>query len=246
MATLRNRLQLTAINKENYGKYLSSKQCPLEYKKTTSHRSQINFDGRVTNKLSQEFRKTESRIVGALSWVDEFFLNPIIQCHSGSVPEMSRITHGEDQETKKNCSRNDLHPEARVALSQSSQDCVPVHSRQSRVKLLDYVRLRRMRRFFKRGVRTLRLKQIFVEKHVSNNCKFHLLPICGNCREVMFVVRFFVEDIDTCINSRDIIVIILHLWYYACKDQKNSQCKLCTHCDNYIVFHYQLEVNENE
>ena len=49
------------------------------------------IEGRVTNKLSQEFSKTENRILGALSRLDDFLMNPLIQGHSGGVPE--RIWH---------------------------------------------------------------------------------------------------------------------------------------------------------
>ena len=35
--------------------------------------------GRVTKKLSQEFSRTESRILGALSKLDEFLLNPQVR-----------------------------------------------------------------------------------------------------------------------------------------------------------------------
>ena len=34
------------------------------------------IEGRVTEKLSQEFIRTESRTLGALSKLDEFLLNP--------------------------------------------------------------------------------------------------------------------------------------------------------------------------
>ena len=48
------------------------------------------IEGRVTKKLSQEFSKRENRILGALSPVDDFLMNPLIQGHSGTAPETSR------------------------------------------------------------------------------------------------------------------------------------------------------------
>ena len=44
------------------------------------------IEGRVTKKLFQEFSKTESRILGALSRLDEFLQNPQARAHSGPVP----------------------------------------------------------------------------------------------------------------------------------------------------------------
>ena len=43
------------------------------------------IEGRVTEKLSQEFSRTESRILGALSKLDEFLLNPQIRTFSGTT-----------------------------------------------------------------------------------------------------------------------------------------------------------------
>ena len=48
------------------------------------------IEGRVTKKLSQEFSRTESRILWALSKLDEFLLNPQMQTLSGTVPGASR------------------------------------------------------------------------------------------------------------------------------------------------------------
>ena len=43
------------------------------------------IEGRVTKKLSQEFSRTENRILGALSRLDDFLMNPLIQGHSGTT-----------------------------------------------------------------------------------------------------------------------------------------------------------------
>ena len=48
------------------------------------------IEGRVTKNLSEEFSRTESRILGALSKLDEFLLNPQIRTFSGTTPEHSR------------------------------------------------------------------------------------------------------------------------------------------------------------
>ena len=40
-------------------------------------------------KLSQEFSRTENRILGTLARLVDFLMNPLIQGHSGIAPEMS-------------------------------------------------------------------------------------------------------------------------------------------------------------
>ena len=57
------------------------------------------IEGRVTKKLSKEFSKTESRILGALSKLDELILNPQIWTCSVAVPETSRNNNTENRET---------------------------------------------------------------------------------------------------------------------------------------------------
>ena len=60
------------------------------------------IEGRVTKKLSHEFNRTENRTLGALSRLDEFLLNPLIQGHSGSTLETSRNALGRNQGTNEN------------------------------------------------------------------------------------------------------------------------------------------------
>ena len=55
--------------------------------------------GRVTKKLSKEFSQTESRILGALSKLDEFLLNPQVRTCSVAVPGTSRNNNSEIRET---------------------------------------------------------------------------------------------------------------------------------------------------
>ena len=70
------------------------------------------IEGRVTKKLSQEFSRTENRIVGALAWLDDFLMNPLIQGHSGTTPEASRNVFSINQGTNEDDSQSDPHPEA--------------------------------------------------------------------------------------------------------------------------------------
>ena len=83
------------------------------------------IEGRVTRKLSQEFSRTESRILGALSKLDDFLLNPQIRTHSGTVPGTFRNTSVENQGTNEHDFHVDPHPEAGIFSSQITQNSGP-------------------------------------------------------------------------------------------------------------------------
>ena len=90
MATLRNKRKLAAVTRE------TQEEHPRNGQSRNTSVPRINeeyitqvseeIEGRVTRKLSQEFSRTESRILGALSKLDRFLLNPQIRTHSGTVP----------------------------------------------------------------------------------------------------------------------------------------------------------------
>ena len=48
------------------------------------------IEGRVTKKLSQEFSRTENRILSASTRLDDFLMSPLFQGHSGTAPETCR------------------------------------------------------------------------------------------------------------------------------------------------------------
>ena len=79
------------------------------------------IEGRVTRELSQKFSGTESCILGALSKLDEFLLNPQVQTQSGSVPGTSRITDVENQEPNEDRSQIDPRPEVGSSIYRSPQ-----------------------------------------------------------------------------------------------------------------------------
>ena len=78
-------------------------------------------EDRVTKKLSQEFIKIESQILGDLSKLDEFLLNAQARVHSGPVPVKSRNSSRENHGTNEDRSQNDLHREVSVFLGQCLQ-----------------------------------------------------------------------------------------------------------------------------
>ena len=102
MATLRNKRKLAAVLRETpEGSRSSRGQNILDLELTQDFFSQVSeeIEGRVTKKLSKEFNKTESRILGALSKLDEFLLNPQVRTCS-VIQGASRNANLENRETQ--------------------------------------------------------------------------------------------------------------------------------------------------
>ena len=76
-------------------------------------------------KLSQEFSRTESRILCALTKLDEFLSNQQIRTHSETVSGTFRNTNVENQGTYEDHSQSDLHPEAGIFRGQTTQNFGP-------------------------------------------------------------------------------------------------------------------------
>ena len=120
MAT-RNKRKLAALNKENCDKHPRSNLA----QNSKVPRSQENYitqvseeiEGRVTKKLSQEFSRTENRILGALARLDDLLMNPLLQDHSGTTPETSRNMISLNQGTNEDESQSNPHPEAGLLTS---------------------------------------------------------------------------------------------------------------------------------
>ena len=114
MATLRNKRKLAAVSRETpQGSKGSRAQNVLDPELTQDYISQVSeeIEGRVTKKLSKEFSKTESRILGALSNLDELLLNPQVRTCSVAVPGSSRNNNPENRETSGDRSSDDPYPE---------------------------------------------------------------------------------------------------------------------------------------
>ena len=113
MATLRNKRKLAAVSKETpEGNRGSRGRSVPDPELTQDYISQVSeeIEGRVTKRLSKEFNKTESRILGALSKLDEFLLNPQVQTCS-VVQGATRNANSENRETHGDLSLNDPYPE---------------------------------------------------------------------------------------------------------------------------------------
>ena len=114
MATLRNKRKLAAVSRETPESTRSGRtQNILDPELTQDYISQVSeeIEGRVTKKLSKEFSRTESRILGALSKLDEFLLNPQVGTCSVAVPGTSRSSNLENQGTNEDRPSDDPGPE---------------------------------------------------------------------------------------------------------------------------------------
>ena len=78
-----------------------------------------SYTATVTKKLSKEVSPTESRILGALSKLDEFLLNPQVRTCSVAVPGKFRNSDSGNREPIGDRSRNDPGPGARVSSHHS-------------------------------------------------------------------------------------------------------------------------------
>ena len=110
MATLRNKRKLASVSRETPEISGNSRsQNTLDPELAQDYISQVSEDieGRVTEKLSKESSRTESRLLGALSKLEEFLLNPQVRTGSAAVPCTSRNSDSENREPTGDRSLND-------------------------------------------------------------------------------------------------------------------------------------------
>ena len=125
----RNKRKLAALNKENCEEHPRSNLA----QNSNVPRSQEEYitqvcekiEGRVTKKLSQEFSRTENRILGALARLDDFLMNPLIQGHWGTAPEAPRNVCSINQGTNEDDSQSDPHPGAGLPHTQTTRNFDP-------------------------------------------------------------------------------------------------------------------------
>ena len=126
--TTRNKRKLAALKKENCEEHPSSNLA----QSSSAPRSQEDYiaqvseeiEERVTKRLSEEFSRTENRILGALVRLDDF-MNPLLQGRSGTTPEPTRNALNTSQGTNEDDSQNDPHPEAGLFQGQMTQNSGP-------------------------------------------------------------------------------------------------------------------------
>ena len=124
MATLKNKRKLAAVTRETEEEHPRNGQsrntCVPRINEEYITQVSEEVECRVTKKLFEEFSRTESRILGALSELDEFLLNPQITTHSGTVPGTFRNTNVENQGTNEDDFQSDPHPEAGIFRGQTT------------------------------------------------------------------------------------------------------------------------------
>ena len=126
---LRNKRKLAAVTRETQEEHLRNGQSrntsvPRINEEYITQVSE-EIGGRVSKKLSQEISRTESRILGALSKLDDFLLNQQIRTHSETVPGTIRNTNVENQGTNEDDSQSDPQPEAGIFRGQTTQNFGP-------------------------------------------------------------------------------------------------------------------------
>ena len=125
---MRNKRKLAAVSRET-PESTRSGRAPniLDPELTQDYISQVSeeIEGRVTKKLSKEFSKTESRILGALSKLDEFLLNPQVRTCSGVAPGTSRSNSLENQGTNEGRPSDDPGPEVEFSSPISGAETNP-------------------------------------------------------------------------------------------------------------------------
>ena len=100
MATWRNKRKLAAVSRKTPENTRNGQsQNTLDPEVAQKYISQVSeeIEGGFTDKFSKEFSRTESRILDALSKLDEFLLNPQVQTFSVAVPGTSRNNNSENR-----------------------------------------------------------------------------------------------------------------------------------------------------
>ena len=123
MATLWNQKKLAALSREiqEYPKNNQSQNlaAPGITQDLTAQLSEES-KGRVTTKLTQEVSSTESRILGAMSKLDEFLLNAWIRTFSWTLPRTFPSADVENQEPSGDLSQIYPHPEVEFSACRAS------------------------------------------------------------------------------------------------------------------------------
>ena len=122
----RNKRKLAALIKENCeehrrGNLARNSNVPRSQEDYITQVSE-EIEGRVTKKLSQEFSRTENRILGALARLDDFLMNPLIKGNSGTARETSRNIFSINQGANEDDSQSNPHPEAGIFNNQMTQN----------------------------------------------------------------------------------------------------------------------------
>ena len=123
MATLRKNRKLAAVPRETLESTKNSQsQNKLDPVMAQEYITQVSeeIDGRVIKKLSKEFSRMLSRILGAMSKLGEFLLNPQVGTSSVAVPGRSRNNSSETRDCTGDRSLGDACPEVEFSACHTS------------------------------------------------------------------------------------------------------------------------------
>ena len=123
MVTLRNKRKLAVFSRETLEEHPRNGQSrntslPRINEKYITQVSE-ETEGRVTEKLSWEFSRTELRTLGVSYNLDELVLNPQVRKLNGTFPRTFRNTAVENQKPTGDRFQNDPHPEVESSVYQS-------------------------------------------------------------------------------------------------------------------------------
>ena len=142
MATLRNKRKLAAVSRET-PESTRNGRAPnvLDPELTQDYISQVSeeIEARVTKKLSKEFSRTESRILGALSKLDEFLLNPQVRTCSVVAPGTSRSSNLGNHGTNEDRPSDDPGPEVEFSSPISGAETDP-HSSSNKTDMIQFLK----------------------------------------------------------------------------------------------------------
>ena len=122
MVTLRKKRKIAAVSREtpeNTRNIQSRNTLDPEMAQEYSLQVSEEIDGRVSKKISKEFSWTESRILGALSKLDEYLLNPQVRTCSVALPGTSKNSDSGNREPNGDRSTNEPCPEVVISSHQS-------------------------------------------------------------------------------------------------------------------------------
>ena len=123
MALLRNKRKLVAVSRETQEHTTNSQsQNRVVSGSTADYITQVSeeTESSVTNNSSHKVNRTESSILGALSKLDKFLLNPQKWTLSWDFPGASPINALENCEPTGNRSQKDSHPDVEFATHRTS------------------------------------------------------------------------------------------------------------------------------
>ena len=91
------------------------------------------IERRIIKRLSLKFSRIERRILGVLSRIDDFLMNPPMHSHSPNDSGTHRNANGTNQGTNDENTYTDPHPEASMSQSQTTRNFGPQNGHDTKI-----------------------------------------------------------------------------------------------------------------